>query len=111
MKQSNIFILNKDIPEENAGEGVTRRMLGYDKNIMLVKVSFESGAIGAVHNHPHVQTSYIESGKFEVTIDGEKQLLEKGDGFFVPSNSPHGVVCIEEGAIIDTFTPARKDFL
>ena len=111
MKQTNNFRLNKDAEIKEVAPGTTRQILGYDNNIMLVKVNFETGAIGDMHSHPHVQTSYIDSGKFEVTIDGEKQILEKGDGFFVPSGKLHGVICLKAGAIIDTFTPAREDFL
>lgn len=111
MKQSDIFLLSKDIVVETVGKGVTRQILGYDKDIMLVKVIFEKDSIGDIHSHPHVQSSYIESGKFEVTIDGKKQILEKGDGFFVPSGSLHGVICLAPGVVIDTFTPTREDFL
>lgn len=111
MEQSDVFLSGKDIKTERVGEGVIRRILGYDKDIMLVKVCFEKGSIGDTHSHPHTQSSYIESGKFEVTIDGQKQLLEKGDGFFVPSGIQHGLICLQAGAVIDCFTPAREDFL
>lgn len=111
MKQSDVFLLSKNITIQAVGNGVTRQILGYGDDIMLVKVGFEKGSIGDPHTHPHVQSSYIESGKFEVTIDGKKQVLKKGDGFFVPSEKVHGVVCLEAGVIIDCFTPTRKDFL
>ncbi|MDR2951361.1 MAG: cupin domain-containing protein [Prevotella sp.] len=111
MKQSKEFILNNGTQIEIVAPGTTRQILGYDENIMLVKVSFETGAIGEMHSHPHVQSSYIDSGKFEVTIDGKKQVLRKGDGFFVPSGKIHGLICLEAGAVIDAFTPAREDFL
>lgn len=111
MERSENFILTKGIEAESTGKGVSRQIFGYNKDIMLVKVSFEKGSIGDAHSHPHVQTSYIEEGKFEVTIDGKKQTLAKGDGFFVPENLSHGVVCIEAGVILDCFSPAREDFL
>lgn len=111
MKQSSIFIFRKDIETESVGESVTRQVLGYDDDLMLVKVSFLKNSIGEIHSHPHVQSSYIESGKFEVSINGKKTVLTTGDAFFAPSDIPHGVVCLEAGAIIDTFSPARKDFL
>lgn len=111
MEQSNEFLLHKDIPLENTGEGVTRQILGYNQDIMLVKVNFQTGSIGEPHSHPHVQSSYIESGKFEVTIDGKKQILSTGDGFFVPPRKSHGLKCLEEGSVIDAFNPIRTDFL
>lgn len=111
MKQSKEFLLHKEIAVETVGNGVTRQILGYNSQILLAKITFQKGSVGDVHQHPHVQTSYIESGKFEVMINNNKQILEKGDGFFVPGDTDHGVLCLEEGVIIDTFTPAREDFL
>ncbi len=111
MKQSNIFLSAKSIETEIVGQGVSRQILGYNSDIMLVKVMFEKGSIGDAHSHPHTQSSYIESGRFEITIDGKTQTLEKGDGFFVPENKVHGVTCLEAGTIIDCFSPMREDFL
>lgn len=91
-------------------KGVARQFVGYTNNIMTVKVMFEQGAIGYTHKHSHVQTAYISSGKFEVTIAGETKILKAGDGFIAEPNIEHGVVCLEAGTIIDTFNPIREDF-
>jgi quercetin dioxygenase-like cupin family protein len=53
----------------------------------------------------------VVSGKFEVMINGEKKILEAGDGFYIEPDVPHGAVCLEEGILIDTFSPMRQDFL
>ena len=39
--------------------------MSYDDRVMLVKVDFETGAIGSLHKHYHTQISYVESGSFE----------------------------------------------
>ena len=92
-------------------EKVSRQVMGYDDRIMLVKVKFEKGGIGALHKHEHSQTSYVAEGTFEVTIGEQKLTLCKGDSFYVPSNKMHGVHCLEAGLLIDNFSPARADFL
>jgi quercetin dioxygenase-like cupin family protein len=46
-----------------------------------------------------------------VSIDDKKQVLKGGDAFLVTSNLVHGVLCLEEGILIDTFSPMREDFL
>ena len=104
-------IRNSDVPLEKVGEGVTRQIMGYDSDLMLVKVNFTKGGIGYAHNHVHQQVSYVMEGKFEVEIEGKKEILEKGDAFVVPSNVMHGAVCLEDGILIDTFSPMREDFL
>jgi quercetin dioxygenase-like cupin family protein len=50
--EKSAFIAAHKLPVEDLGEGVSRQILGYDKNIMMVKVSFEKGAIGKAHRHP-----------------------------------------------------------
>jgi unsaturated pyranuronate lyase len=78
---------------------------------MLVRVTFEQGAVGYVHQHPHRQVSYVERGVFEVRLGDETKVLQAGDCFFVPPDVAHGVVAKEAGSLLDTFTPARQDFL
>ena len=79
--------------------------------MMLVKVKFEKGAIGTLHQHIHTQSTYVVSGLFEITIEGEKKVLKPGDGFFVDPNLWHGAIAIEAGVLIDVFNPMRADFL
>jgi quercetin dioxygenase-like cupin family protein len=78
---------------------------------MMVHILFEKGAIGTLHHHVHRQISYVESGSFEVTIDGNTTILKQGDCFFVAPDLVHGVVALEKGSLVDVFTPARMDFL
>lgn len=105
------FNVSAELPWEVVGEGLSRQIMGYDGQLMLVKVKFEKGAIGYVHEHFHSQTTYVVSGKFEVMINGEKKVLEGGDGFYIEPDAPHGAVCLEEGILIDVFSPMRAEFL
>jgi quercetin dioxygenase-like cupin family protein len=110
-KPSEGFIKQEDFPVEQVEAGITRQILGHDPQLMLVRVCFNKGAIGYVHTHPHRQVSFIEKGSFEVEIGGEKKVLKAGDGYFIPPNIPHGAICLEDGVLIDVFTPCREDFL
>ncbi len=109
-KQSKSFFIGAKEKVYPAGEGITRQFIGYDDTIMMVKVMFEKGAIGYEHQHFHVQTTYVVSGKFEVTINNETRILEAGDGFYAEPDIIHGCVCIEAGDLIDVFAPIRDDF-
>ncbi|WP_226163660.1 cupin domain-containing protein, partial [Hymenobacter terricola] len=71
----------------------------------------ETGSVGARHQHPHAQLSYVESGAFEYTIGEETRTLQVGDSCYVPPLAWHGVVCTEAGVLVDAFTPRRDDFL
>ena len=105
------FILANDIEWETVDNGVERKILGYDEQVMMVHIRFEKGAIGSLHHHFHRQISFVESGSFEVSIDGIKNILKQGDCFFVAPDLVHGVVALERGTLVDVFTPAREDFI
>ncbi|WAC40543.1 cupin domain-containing protein [Pedobacter sp. SL55] len=109
--QSELFQIETETTWEDLGNGVQRKIYGYDDKIMLVKAKFEAGAIGPLHEHYHVQVTYVESGVFEMTIGDEKKIIRKGDGYYVPPHAVHGCVCVEPGILIDVFAPHREDFI
>lgn len=108
---SKTAILGGTIEWEQLGPGLSRQILGWDNQIMMVKVKFEKGAVGALHQHFHTQTTFCHSGKFEFTIDGEKHVVGPGDGLYIAPNLLHGAVCLEPGVVLDVFSPVREDFL
>lgn len=107
----NTLVEEKDVEWLDLGGGIKRKVMAYDDQMMVVKVAFEAGGIGAMHSHPHTQASYVASGKFDITIDGKTKTLKGGDVYFVPSDLVHGAVCLEAGELIDVFHPLREDFL
>jgi quercetin dioxygenase-like cupin family protein len=107
----NTLIEDSEIEWLDLGSGIKRKVMAYDDQMMVVKVAFEAGGIGAMHSHPHTQASYVASGKFDITIDGKTKILKGGDVYFVPSDLVHGAVCLEAGELIDVFHPLREDFL
>ena len=105
------FVRASDSIWDEMSAGVRRKILAHDDAIMLVHVLFETDAIGPPHRHPHLQCTLVESGVFDVTIDGITQRLQAGDSFFVPTNALHGVIAVEAGKLIDSFTPMRQEFI
>ena len=105
-----VFIKSSDIEWEVVGVGMRRKIMAYDASLMLVRVEFSKDGIGQLHQHYHSQITHVESGVFEVEIDGEKKILRGGDAFIIPPNLMHGCVCLEAGVLIDAFSPMREDF-
>jgi len=106
-----VFIENKQVPWEATAPGMQRKIMAWDEKLMVVKVQFEKGAIGQLHQHYHSQITHVESGIFEVEIGEEKKILSTGDAFYIPPNLLHGAVCLEPGVLIDIFSPMREDFV
>jgi quercetin dioxygenase-like cupin family protein len=105
------WVFNKDIQGEQASEGVERKVLAYGDEMMCVENHFQTGAVGALHHHPHTQITYVASGKFEFTIGEETKVVEAGDTLLKQNDIVHGCVCLEKGILVDIFTPMREDFL
>ncbi|MGN0317703.1 MAG: cupin domain-containing protein [Lachnospira sp.] len=106
-----MFKFNKDVTPTDCEPGVQRRILCYSDNLMMCEISFEKGAKGNFHKHPHEQITYIAKGSFEFTIGDETKVVNQGDSVYMPSDVLHGVTCLEEGILCDVFNPMRQDFL
>lgn len=106
-----MFCYNKDCDITHCEPGVTRKVMGYNDDVMMCEISFEKGAEGNTHSHPHSQVTYIAEGKFAFTIEGETREVSKGDCVFMPPGAEHGTRCLEAGKLVDVFSPKREDFL
>lgn len=98
-------------PIVSPDKGVVRQVLSDSPELMVVSFRFEAGAEGALHDHPHVQSTYVKAGRFRFTLGDETREVGPGDSFVIPSGLRHGCICLEAGELIDNFTPRRDDFL
>jgi quercetin dioxygenase-like cupin family protein len=105
------WVFGAETDGESAAPGVERKVLAYCTGMMCVQNSFDKGAVGSVPSHPHTQITYVASGVFEFTIDGVAKIVRQGDTMLKQDGIPHGCVCIEEGVLLDFFTPMREDFV
>jgi quercetin dioxygenase-like cupin family protein len=106
-----MFIKNKKVSSDIIAPGVTRKIMGYQSDLMLIRVDFDGKTSFPIHQHPHQQITHIIEGKFKATINGKSEVLGPGDSYVVPENVPHGVESLESGILIDIFSPKRDDFL
>ena len=105
------WVPHGDTLPQPAGEGVTRRVLAYTDGLMCVENTFQTGAVGALHSHPHTQITYVVSGRVSFTIDGEIREVAAGDTLLKKDGVPHGCTCLEAGVLLDIFNHMREDFL
>jgi quercetin dioxygenase-like cupin family protein len=106
-----MVVLNNSAESKIVGEGVERKVLASSGKLMTVEFTFQKGAVGSPHSHPHEQVGYILKGKFEFEMGNKKQIISAGDSYYVRPDTEHGVKALEDGAILDVFTPQREDFL
>jgi quercetin dioxygenase-like cupin family protein len=101
---------NSEVAALDLGKGVKRKILASGGDLMTVQFDFEEGSIGYLHTHLHEQVGYVVKGSFEITLASEKCIIEVGDTYYVPPGVEHGVIALEEGVLLDVFTPQREDF-
>lgn len=106
-----MFVYNYDVESVNCDEGIYRKILAYNEDMMMCEIEFKKGAVGAVHAHPHLQTTYVIKGSFEFTIGDETKTVKAGDSLLMPPDVAHGTVALEDGILVDVFSPMRSDFL
>lgn len=111
MVHEQLICRRSEIPYTQLDDKVKRRVLAHSAQLMLVEVVMETGGVGTVHSHPHSQNTYVLSGRFRFTMDGQELEVAAGDTLaFLPS-VPHGTLCLEAGTLLDVFSPMREDFL
>ena len=105
------WVFHDGTEAQSGGENVVRRVLAYCEGLMCVENTFKKGAVGKLHSHPHTQITYVVSGEFAFTIDGETKTVRAGDTMLKQDGVVHGCECLEAGILLDIFTPMRKDFI
>ncbi len=104
------FFRTEDLPATEMLPGVTRRAVYLD-DVMLTFFDLAPKAVIPEHHHPHQQITWIVSGVMEFNLDGEKRVLQAGDGVLIPPNMPHGAIILDELCrAIDAWHPVRDDY-
>ena len=106
-----MIVKKSDAKIVSGPEGFERIFFAGGGKLMSTQVNMKKGIVGSSHSHPHEQVNYILSGSLEVTIAGEKNVIEAGDSYYVEPNVEHGAVAIEDTVMFETFTPVREDLL
>jgi quercetin dioxygenase-like cupin family protein len=90
--------------------GIFRRTVYLD-DVMVTFFDMEAHAKLPLHHHPHQQITWVVSGAMEFDLDGEKRVLQAGDGVLIPPNVLHGAVILDETCqAIDAWHPVRDDY-
>ena len=98
------------IPELKLAEGVMAHVVN-TATMSVTHVRFvKKGAAVPEHSHFHEQIVNVVDGQLELTVNGEKTILERGKALVVPPNVPHSARALTEVYVIDVFHPAREDF-
>lgn len=97
-------------PEQHVFDGVSIRTIHGEK-LMMSYVLMQPHSKVTEHSHHHEQMGMVLEGSFELTIDGEARMLNKGDTYLIPSHVKHSAKANDIAAIaLDIFSPPREDY-
>lgn len=100
----------KQVPSEQLNPQTTRRAI-HTPGLTIARLELLKGAEVPEHAHVHEQIATVERGALQFRIGGEALVLRAGESVAIPSNVPHGVVALEDTAVMDVFTPCRQDWI
>ena len=105
----NTFKNLKDIPGKELLPGFVGRLIHTDQ-ISISIFEIKAGSVLPEHKHFHEQTSIVQEGEFEFTIDGKTKVVNKGDYICIAPDTPHSAKAITDCVIMDIFSPVREDY-
>lgn len=92
-------------------EGITTHIFTGEK-AMFSLAEIAPHTQPTIHSHDEEQWGVLLEGECVRIQDGEEVAMQKGDFWYTPANTPHGVRTGDQGAtILDVFSPPRQAYL
>jgi quercetin dioxygenase-like cupin family protein len=106
---TNIFRHFSDITTKEIAPGFFSKLIHTDNNTINF-IEVKEGCSVPLHKHIHQQCSFVIEGKFEMTVNGDTQMLDPGFFAVIPSNAVHGGTAVTDCKLVDLFSPVREDY-
>lgn len=90
--------------------GLSRQVLAFNPEMMLVRHEMHAGWRGARHSHPHQQMVYVIRGHIHFVCGADSFDAYTGDSFIVPGDMEHEASAVTESEVLDFFVPYREDY-
>lgn len=90
-----------DLIEYQESSVVSREIIRKDTGTVTI-FAFDKGEGLSEHTAPFDAMVQIVDGKAEITISGNKNVLEKGEMIIMPANEPHALKALEKYKMVLT---------
>ena len=91
----------KELIDYQEGSVVSREIIRKETGTVTI-FAFDKGEGLSEHTAPFDAMVQIVDGKAEITISGNKNVLEKGDMIIMPANEPHALTALEKYKMVLT---------
>jgi quercetin dioxygenase-like cupin family protein len=99
---TDLISLTTQVPLQNLRDGLNKRPIVETPNVRVGEFFFDQGISTKGHTHDVEQAAYIVAGKFQIDLNGQVVEVGPGDGYSIPANCQHSVVCTETGSYVLT---------
>jgi quercetin dioxygenase-like cupin family protein len=106
---TSIFHNFSDIITKEIAPGYFSKLI-HTANNTINFIEVKAGNAVPDHAHIHEQCSFVIEGQFQLTVNGEPQILDAGLFAVIPSNARHSGLAITDCKLIDLFSPVREDY-
>ncbi|MDD3316288.1 MAG: cupin domain-containing protein [Methanosarcina sp.] len=89
----------EDLIEYQERAVVSKEIIRKDTGTVTI-FAFDKGEGLSEHTAPFDAMVQVIDGKVEITISGNKSILEKGDTIIMPANEPHALHALEKFKMI-----------
>ena len=103
-------INKQDVEKVEALEGIYRKTLAYNNDVMLCFFTLEKNSEVPIHEHEAHQIGYVLKGKIKFITETREFIAKEGDSYVFDSNEKHGAELLEKSEIIEVFSPTREDY-
>lgn len=99
-----------DIPAERLNDKFVRK-LAWDGKVMIARTDVEHGYVVPAHSHDNEQVTWVMSGQWRFTLEGQTVDVGPGEMISIPANVTHSAEAMQTLVAYDIFTPPREDWL
>jgi quercetin dioxygenase-like cupin family protein len=103
-----LFTIDK-LPEKEVVKGFHGRFI-HSEHMTMAFWEVEAGAALPEHAHPQEQITTVLEGEFELSIEGEKHVLNASMTAVIPANIRHHGTALTACRLLDAFYPVREDY-
>ena len=98
------------IPAERLNDKFVRR-IAWDGKVMVARTDVEKGYVVPLHAHDNQQVTWVMSGRWRFTLEGQTIDVGPNEMISIPANVAHTAEAVETLVAYDIFTPPREDWL
>lgn len=88
-------------------EGIRAWMLQGERH-QLVFFEMKKSVRVPEHCHDYDQWGFMIRGKMELTVNGEKRIVESGDEYLIPAQAKHSAIFLVKSRVIDFFSEKNR---